>query len=185
MDACASRQRLTASSIWKVMNRSSGGRVCNPRASEPRTACVTHERGAHCGGSRSTDGGGGGSMDGDGGGCDSDRGMSSTRLAARANHAVAAELHSTCGIPPVLVSAPCSRDLRPRRNSAVHTNARFRGHAHQHIASRPHEIHRRRLRRETAARHRQASGPRFPWPCRGERGSEFGIAIGMVPLVQL
>ena len=38
-------------------------------------------------------------MDGDGGGCDSDRGMSNTRLAARANHAVAAELHTTCGIP--------------------------------------------------------------------------------------
>ena len=37
-------------------------------------------------------------MDGDGGGCDSDRGMSNTRLAARANHAVAAELHTTCGI---------------------------------------------------------------------------------------
>ena len=45
-------------------------------------------------------------MDGDGGGCDSDRGMSSTRLAARANHAVAAELHSTCGIPPVLYWYP-------------------------------------------------------------------------------
>ena len=88
---------------------------------------MTHERGAHCGGSRSTDGGCGGSMDGDGGGCDSDRGMSNTRLAARANHAVAAELHTTCGIPKcwkrdksadcVSIRGPLFHD-RTGRNSA-------------------------------------------------------------------
>ena len=79
---------------------------------------MTHERGAHCGGSRSTDGGCGGSMDGDGGDCDSDRGMSNTRLAARANHAVAAELHTTCGIPKCWKRYKSAPGLRIDQRSA-------------------------------------------------------------------
>jgi hypothetical protein len=95
-------------------------------------------------------------MDGDGGGCDSDRGMSNTRLAARANHAVAAELHTTCGISKledvqdrapdcVLIRGPLFTSgldetqpfhkLKKQKKQEMHTN--ISNHPHSAPRSRP------------------------------------------------
>ena len=117
-------------------------------------------------------------MDGDGGGCDSDRGMSNTRLAARANHAVAAELHTTCGISKLedvqdRARTACRSEVRcSRQNSELDETQLVHSHHeeekqefHTNISTHPH-IHvdgaRRGPVRRPASRVGDAPGTALP-----------------------